>query len=115
MRPPWSEELEVLCCARPDVGAACVMARRWGKDGPTVKKVKQVNKTINELKKTTSASSRFLWKMASGSFSQTQVLEMMVRRARVASSSPMRMASWRRVRLAESASTAGRAIVSGVP
>ena len=45
---------------RPDVGAACAMAMSWGKDGPTVRHVKAVNKTINELKKTSAVYLRIL-------------------------------------------------------
>ena len=45
---------------RPDVGAACAMAMSWGSSGPTVRHVKAVNKTINELKKTATVYLRIL-------------------------------------------------------
>ena len=45
---------------RPDVAAACAMSMSWGSAGPTIKHIKAVNKTINELKKTSDVYLRIL-------------------------------------------------------
>ena len=46
--------------SRPDVAAACALAMAWGKEGPKVKHLKACNKTIQELKNTSSTRLRVL-------------------------------------------------------
>ena len=45
---------------RPDVSSACSMAMSWGSGRPKVMHVKQVNKTIAELKRTSNCYLRIL-------------------------------------------------------
>ena len=37
---------------RPDLGASCAMSMSWSKEGPTVRNIKFINKTIQELHNT---------------------------------------------------------------
>ena len=45
---------------RPDMGAACAMSMSWSKDGPTVRKIKQINRAVQELHNTSEAFIRTL-------------------------------------------------------
>ena len=46
--------------SRPDVAAACALAMAWGKEGPKVRQLKLINKTIQELKRTSDVRLRVL-------------------------------------------------------